>query len=96
VVFESLTVSLLLAAEYAVFFCGLSAMNWLRIQQIRRNVRRDFLCTGFIGLPAAVGEPAWSAGKGPGDDVRGGIVDWVNKQKARVALDRLKDHEARR
>jgi hypothetical protein len=72
-------------------------MNWVRIQQIRRrNVRRDFLRIGFIGLPAAVGEPAWSAGKGPRDDVRGGIVDWVNKQKARVALDRLKDHEARR
>ncbi len=49
-----------------------------------------------MGLPAAVGEPAWFAGKGPDDDVRGEIVDWVNKQKARVALDRLKDHEARR
>jgi hypothetical protein len=78
-------------------FCGLSAMNWVRIPQIRRrNVSRDFLRTGFIGLPAAVGEPAWSAGKGPHDVVRGGIVDWFNKQKARVALDRLKDHEARR
>jgi hypothetical protein len=58
-------------------FCGLSAMNWVRIQQIRRrNIRRDFLRTGFIGLPAAVGEPALSAGKRSGDDVRGGIVDW--------------------
>jgi hypothetical protein len=57
-------------------------MNWVRIQQIRRrNVRRDFLRTGFIGLPAAVGEPAWSAGKEPHDVVRGGIVDWFNKQR---------------
>jgi hypothetical protein len=92
-IFSSLTVSLLLAAEYTV----LSAMNWLQIQQIgRKNARRDFLRTGFIGLPTVVDEPAWSAGKGPGDDVRGEIVNWANKQKARVALGRLKDHEARR
>ena len=29
-------------------------------------------------------------------EVFDGIVDLVKKQKARVALDRLKDHEARR
>jgi hypothetical protein len=77
-------------------FCGFSALNWVRIQQIRRSVRRDFLCTGFIGPPAAVGEPAWSAGKGPGDDVRGGIVDWSISRRHVWLLDRFKDHVAQR
>ena len=53
-------------------------------------IRTRFIAERLQKIP----EPAWSAPKG--DEVRGGIVDWVNKQKARGALDRLKDHEARR
>jgi hypothetical protein len=48
------------------------------------------------GLLPDFGEPAWSAGKGPGDDVRGGIVDWSISRRHVWLLDRFKDHVAQR
>jgi hypothetical protein len=46
------------------------------------------LLVNLLG-PLAKGQPMTS-------EVFDGIVDLVKKQKTRVALDRLKDHEARR